>query len=186
LTDAEVIKLYWDRDPAAVAMTANLYGNYCYSIAYSILNNGEDSEECVNDTWHRAWNAMPPNRPNKLSLFLGKIARNLAFDKYRMSRAQKRGGSEVTLVLDELNECVPISDPIDKIVEDNELEQLINRFLRNLPERECNIFLLRYWYNTPLAEIGKRFSVNENNVKSSLFRSRKKLKAYIEKEGVNL
>ena len=184
MTDMEIIDLYWDRDPSAVTQTANRYGPYCYSIAYSILNNSEDSEECLNDTWHRVWNAIPPLRPNRLSLLLGKITRNLAFDKYKKDRAKRRGGAELSLVLEELDECIPSADSIDNVIENRELERHINKFLHELAERECSIFLLRYWYNKPLAEIGKQLSMKENNVKASLFRSRQKLKSYLEKEGV--
>jgi len=186
LTDVEIINLYFNRDQSAITQSANQYGSYCYSIAYSILNNSEDSNECLNDTWLRAWNAIPPQRPNKLSLFLGKITRNLAFDRYKMSKAQKRSSSEVALVLNELNECISSSISVEQTIEDDELIKLINKFLLSLPERECNIFLLRYWYNKPLAEISTRFSIKENNIKASLFRSRKKLKTYLEKEGVNI
>ena len=186
LTDAEIVNLYWEREQSAIIQTATQYGNYCYSIASNILSNHEDSEECVSDTWHRAWDAIPPQRPNKLSLFLGKITRHLAFDKYRMNKAQKRGGSELTLVLDELDECIPSSSSVEQVIEDEELERTINRFLHELPKRECNIFLLRYWHNKPLAEIALRLSMKENNVKASLFRSRQKLKTHLEKEDVFL
>jgi len=186
LTDAEIIDLFWNRDQAAISQTSKQYGNYCYAIANGILNNREDSEECLNDTWHRAWEAMPPQRPNKLALFLGKITRNLAFDKYKMNRAKKRGGSEFALVLDELDECIPSQNTVEQTIEAEELEQIINQFLHSLPERECNIFLLRYWHNKPLAEIASRIRAKENNVKASLFRTRQKLKAHLEKEGVTL
>jgi RNA polymerase sigma-70 factor (ECF subfamily) len=190
LTDAEIIGLYWGRDQAAIAQTAKRYGNYCYSIAYRILGSGEDSEECLNDTWQRAWNAIPPQRPNVLSLFLGRITRNLAFDRHKMGTAQKRGGGELPLVLEELDECVPSPDSVEQAVEraieGSELERVVNAFLHGLPERECDIFLLRYWHSYSLAEIGSRPSMRENNVKASLFRSRQKLRSYLEKEGVRL
>lgn len=184
MTDAKILELYWSRDQSAIAQSASQYGSYCYSIAYGILQSKEDAEECLNDTWLRAWNAIPPQRPRKLSLFLGKITRNLAFDRYKMHRAQKRGGSEFTLILHELDECVPASDIANKEIEGLELELLINSFLHSLPERECSIFLLRYWYNKSHSEIGARFSMKENSVKASLFRSRRKLKSFLEKEGV--
>lgn len=184
MTDTEIIDMYWIRDQSAIQQTAYQYSNYCYSIANRILNNHEDSEECVSDTWLRAWNAIPPQRPNQLSLFLGKITRNLAFDKYKMNSAKKRGGFETSLILDELEECVPTPNTVEQIIDDALLNKTINTFLRSLPERECDIFLLRYWYNKSLVEIGKQLSVRENNIKASLFRSRKRLKAYLEKEGI--
>ena len=186
MTDTELIDLYLNRDQSAIEHSANLYGGYCYSIAYGILNSIEDAEECLNDTWLRAWNAIPPQHPNTLSLFFGKITRNLAFDRYKAGKAQKRGGSEVPLVLHELDECVPSMNTVDQSIVEHELTQHINKFLHGLPERECSIFLLRYWYNKPLLEIGNRFSMKENNVKASLFRCRKKLREYLEKEGVFL
>lgn len=186
MTDTEIIDLYWNREQSAITQTVNQYGNYCYAIANGILHNREDSEECLNDTWHRAWDAMPPLRPGKLSIFLGKITRNLAFDKYKMNRAKKRGGSELSLVLDELDECIPSSTTVEQTIEAEELERTINQFLCGLPERECSIFLLRYWYNKPLVEIASRFSMKENAVKASLFRTRRKLKAHLEKEGMSL
>ena len=186
MTDAEIVELYWHREPSAIIQTAKQYGRYCYSIANSILCNHEDSEECLNDTWHRAWEAIPPQRPNRLSLFLGKITRHLAFDRYKMNKAKKRGGSELSLALDELDECIPSSTSVEQAIESEELERIINRFLHELPIRECDIFLLRYWHNKALAEIASRLSMKENNVKASLYRSRQKLKAYLEKEGVTL
>jgi len=129
---------------------------------------------------------MPPQRPNKLSIFLGKITRHLAFDRYKKNAAQKRGGSEITLVLHELDECIPSSVSIEQTIEGYELERIINAFLHNLPERECTVFLLRYWYNKSLTEIATHLAMKENNVKASLFKNRQKLKQYLEKEGVTL
>ncbi|MCL2766748.1 MAG: sigma-70 family RNA polymerase sigma factor [Peptococcaceae bacterium] len=186
MTDTEIIELYWNREQTAITQSANQYGRYCYSIAYGILRNNEDSEECITDTWYRAWEAIPPQRPNILSLFFGKITRNLAFNRYKMYRAQKRGGSEMSLVLHELEECIPSVNTVEQAIADNDLEVLINTFLHNTPERDCNIFLLRYWYNKSLAEIATQLSMKENNVKTILFRCRQKLKLFLEKEGVSI
>lgn len=186
MRDDEIIDLYWERKESAISESARQYGGYCYSIAYGILNNKENSDECVNDTWMKAWKAIPPHRPGRLSLFLGRITRNLSFDKFRAGKTQKRGGGEITLVLEELDECVPSAGSVEQTVADGELSRLVNRFLHTLPERECNIFLVRYWYGRPLAEIAERFAIKENNVKASLFRSRVKLRTYLEKEGVHL
>lgn len=186
MTDDEIVELYWKRMEAAVSVSEKRYGRYCRSIAHHILNNREDSEECVNDTWLNAWNAIPPQRPNRLSLFLGKITRNLAFDKYKLNRAAKRGGGEITLILEELDECVPSGCSTEQEVLDRELEEIINRFLHSLPERESSIFLSRYWYGNPIRIISGQFSMAENNVKASLYRSRAKLRQYLEKEGILL
>jgi len=150
LTDMAIIELYWKRDQSALEQTAKLYGGYCFAIANGILGNREDAEECVSDTWLRAWNTIPPQRPHKLSLFLGKITRNLAFDKYKMNRAKKRGGTEMNLVLEELEDCLPTAACVEQIIDEQALVQMINIFLRGLPKRECDIFLLRYWYNKSL------------------------------------
>jgi RNA polymerase sigma factor (sigma-70 family) len=186
LTDDEIVKLYWERKEAAISASEKQYGKYCNSIAYGILNSHEDSEECVNETWLNAWNAIPPQQPNKLSLFLGKITRNLAFDKYKADRAKKRGGGEIVLVLEELEDCVPSENSTEQTIIDKAFDEIVNRFLHALPERECNIFLSRYWYSSPLKKIAEEFSMTENNVKASLFRSRAKLKQHLEREGILL
>lgn len=186
MKDEEIIELYWNRNESAISESERQFGGYCYSIAYNILNNKEDSDECVNDTWLKAWKAIPPQRPNKLSLFLGRITRNLSFDKFKARKTKKRGEGEMMLVLEELDECIPLVSNVEKVVLDEELDKIINRFLHTLPERECNIFLARYWYSKSLAEIAQQFSMKENNVKANLFRSRMKLRIYLEKEGVIL
>lgn len=184
MKDTEIIDLYWKRDEQAIAETQTVYGKYCYSIAYRILNDREDSDECVNDTWFRAWNAIPPKYPERFALFLGTITRNLSFDKWKRKNAGKRGKGEMMIALDELSECVPASSNTEDAVETAELERLINEFLHTLPERECNVFLRRYWYVEEYGAIAKRYHMNLNTVKTSLFRTRGKLKAYLEQEGI--
>ena len=185
MTEIEIVELYWDRDQTAISQTAAQYGNYCYSIAKGILLSPEDCEECLNDTWFRAWETIPPQRPSKLSVFLGMLTRNIALDRYRRSTAQKRKGAEVAVLISELDECTPSTSNVEHEVFAIELEHIVNKYLDKLPERECNIFLLRYWYNKSVREIGERYSMKDNNVKVSLHRSREKLKAYLEKEGVS-
>lgn len=186
MDDSAIVNLYWSRSEDAVRETAVKYGAYCRSIARGILGNPQDEEECVNDTWVKAWNAMPYNRPNRLGLFLGKITRGLACDAVRAQNAQKRGGGVYVEALEELGECVPGSPGADQIVEDRELEEMLNRFLHALPERDCNIFLRRYWYAETLEEVARRYGVKLNTVKTSLYRSRVKLRKFLEKEGVAL
>ena len=186
MTDDKILDLYWGRDETAITESDKQYGKYCYSIAYRILSSHEDSEECVNETWLNAWQAIPPQRPGRLSLFLGRIIRNLSFDKFRANRTAKRGGGEIVLILDELNECVPSANSTEQVILNQELGKTINRFLHTLPERECSVFLARYWYSYPLKAISEQFSMTENNVKASLFRSRKKLKNHLEKEDITL
>lgn len=186
MKDAEIIELYWARDERAIRETQAMYGSYCYSIAWHILYDEGDADECVNDTWLRAWNSIPPGRPGRLALFLGTITRNLSLDRWKERRTMKRGGGEMALALDELAECIPDVHSTEDAVETAELERMINVFLRSLSERDCNIFLRRYWYMEEYSEIAKRFSLKPGTVKSSLFRTRNKLKGYLEREGVIL
>ena len=146
MNDTEIVELYWNRKERAVEETAKKYGSYCYAIAYNILSNHEDSEESVNDTYIEAWNAMPPHRPLILSSFLGKITRRLAIDKWRSEHAQKRGGGELTDVLDELAECVAYEDSAERHLEKQMLSRAINDFLKTLSETERKIFVCRYFY----------------------------------------
>lgn len=183
MQDEQIIDLYWQRDERAIAESEVKYGSYCHGIAYHILANHEDAGECVNDTWFRAWNAMPPNRPGILRLFLAKITRNLSIDKWKAKSAKKRGGSQMEVALEELADCVADTADVEGIVARKELEKVINVFLHSLPERECNIFLRRYFYVEDAAEIAGRYALKESNVLMILSRTRKKLRQYLEKEG---
>ena len=183
MEEEQIVELYFRREETAISATEERYGGYCRSIASNILHSREDAEECVNDTWLRAWNAIPPQRPQRLRLFLGRITRNLSFDRYLAGRTQKRGGGEIALVLEELDECIPSASSAEQPVLERELSESVNRFLHSLPERACAVFLSRYWYGKPIREIAERFSMTENSVKTGLFRSRAKLKDHLEKEG---
>ncbi len=186
LDDSDIITLYWNRDETALVESSQKYGAYCRRIAHNILEDSEDSEECVNDTWLKAWHAMPPQRPTVLSAFLGKITRNLSLDRYKARTAQKRGCGELALVIEELEDCIPSTETIEQTIADTELEQAINRFLHSLPQQECNLFLARYWYGNSLSAIAVRFSLTPQNVKTRLFRIRGKLKSHLEQEGIYL
>ncbi len=184
LKDAQILDLYWGRQEQAIYETQKAYGNYCYSIAWNILYSREDSDECVNDTWLRAWNAIPPKRPGRLAVFLGTITRNLSLDRWKERHAMKRGKGEMELALDELAECLPDARDTESEVEAAELARLVNQFLHGLSERDCNIFLRRYWYVEEYGDIARRYGMKLNTVKTSLFRTRAKLRVYLEKEGV--
>ncbi len=186
MRDTEILDLYWARDERAIAETQESYGKYCHSIALRILSDREDADECVNDTWMRAWDAIPPKRPERLNLFLGAITRNLALDRWKARNTIKRGGGEATLALDELAECIPAAQSTEGAVEAAELSRLLNRFLHTLPERECNVFLRRYWYVEEYEAIARRYGMKLNTVKTSLFRTRGKLRTFLEGEGVIL
>lgn len=186
MEDVQIVGLYWDRNEDAIAESAAKYGGYCRQIANNILDDRSDAEECVNDTWLGAWNAMPPHRPARLSTFLGKITRNLSCNKYKANNAGKRGGGQLTQALEELRECAAGPGGAPETTEDEELARLINDFLRGLPPRECNVFLRRYWYVESMEQIAGRYGMTANSVKASLFRSRTKLRRFLEKEGVAL
>ena len=133
MDDNGIIRLYWDRNDQAIRATTEKYGHYCKAIAKNILNSEEDAEECVNDTYLNAWNSMPTHWPEQLAAFLGKITRNLSFNKYRHNHAEKRGGGEMALVLEELADCVSDVDDVEKTIDRQELIKAIDRFVRNLP-----------------------------------------------------
>ena len=183
MTDAQIVEMYWNRNEQAISVTAEKYGTYCYSVAYGVLHNEEDSKESVNDTYMSAWNSMPPHKPAILKTFLGKITRRLSIDRWRRRNAEKRGG-EIAEVLDELSECIsPIGDPIAEI-EKEMLDKTINTFVRELKDTEQRVFLCRYWYAKPVKEIAKLFGFSESKVKVMLMRTRNKLKARLETEGL--
>ena len=186
MEDRQIVDLYWARSEKAISETSEKYGRYCYSIANSILHNHEDSEECVNDTWLRAWNAMPDERPDNLSAFLAKITRNLSLNRWERLSAQKRGAGQLPLSLEELSDCIPAADDMERIVDDITLTDILNRFLSSLTAEKRKIFMRRYWYMSSIAEIAADFSISESKVKMSLLRSRKELKQLLEKEGVVL
>ena len=185
MDDQQIVDLYWQRDEHAIAETQKKYGKYCHTIAYTILHSHEDAEECVNDTYLRAWGAIPPAKPGRLSTFLGKITRNLSLDRWEKNAAQKRSGP-VEVVLDELSECIPDADsaldPVDMIA----LGDAINAFLAGLPQKARQIFLRRYWYMSPVKAIARDTGMTESAVKVSLLRTRESFKAYLEKEGIVL
>ena len=183
MTDAQIVEMYWKRNEQAISVTAEKYGTYCYSVAYGILHNEEDSEESVNDTYMSAWNSMPPHKPGILKTFLGKITRRLSIDKWRRKNAEKRGG-EIAEVLDELSEFIsPSGDPIAEMEKDM-LDKTINTFVRELRDTEQRVFLCRYWYAKPVKEIAKLFGFSESKVKVMLMRTRNKLKERLETEGL--
>lgn len=183
MEDERIIELYWQRDESAISESGIKYGAYCSTIAENILHSPEDTEECVNDTWVRAWNAIPPEKPRRLGIFFGRITRGLAIDIFRRKRAEKRGGGQTALCLDELSECIGEESPIEDTLA---LRELINDFVRGLNERSREIFLLRYWYVLPVAEIARRCGMSEGAVKMLLQRTRSAMKKYLEQEGVGV
>ena len=183
MDDSQIVELYCHRDENAICETNRKYGAYCFTIAENILSNGEDAEECVNDTWLKTWNSIPPQKPALLKLFLAKITRNVSFDKYRKKVTSKRGGGEIVFAIEELEDCLSSSADVESEICQKELKSTINRFLHSLPERDCNIFLRRYFYVESTSEIAARYGLKENNVLLILSRTRKKLKSHLQKEG---
>lgn len=186
MDDAKIVQLYFDRDEQAIPATADKYGNYCTSIAKNILGNHEDAEECVNDTYLNTWNSIPPHRPKMLSTFLGKIVRNLAFNRYKHNTADKRGGGEITAVLDELASCVSGNDDVEQAYEHKELVATINDFLSTLSMEQRNIFVCRYWYTDSIYDIAARYDMTYAAVSMILSRLRTKLHNYLTERGYKL
>lgn len=186
MEDWQIVALYWERAETAIAETSNKYAAYCRAICYCILGSELDSEECVNDTWLRAWESIPPHRPAVLKTFLGKIARHLALDRYDRRMAEKRGMGQVPLVLEELQDVLPSPDSTEQMVDSLALTEVLNRFLASLPAEQRNIFLGRYWYFRTIRELSAFYGVSESKVKMSLLRCRKKLREILEKEGISI
>ena len=186
MKDEEIVALYWQRNEDAIQETSQKYGAYLTKIAHNVLSNPEDSEECVNDTYLRVWEAIPPQCPEKLSTFLGKITRNLALNRYKYYLREKRGNGQTALVIDEINECIPALNSTEEAVEEQLLVELLNQFLYSLPVQKRKIFLRRYWYMSSIQEIAKDYGFSESKVKMILLRTRNKLKQVLEKEGIVL
>lgn len=183
MEDERIVDLYWARSESAIAETTVKYGGYCYTIAYNILYDREDADESVNDTWLRAWNSMPPHRPAILATFLGKITRRLSLNRWRDRNALKRGGGEMPLVLEELENCIPSGSSVEQELEMKELTRLIDNFLDELSETERNVFVRRYWNLDPIKQISDAFGFSESKTKTMLWRTREKLAVRLAKEG---
>ena len=185
-TGTDIIELYWARDEEAIRRTAETYGGYCYTVAYNVLGNAEDAEECVSDAYLAVWNAIPPARPASLKQFLTRILRNLALNRYKEQHRDKRGGGQVPLALEELSEVVSDTEDIPADYARQELLGTITRFLQGCSPRDRGIFLDRYIRLEPTAVLAFRYGVKEAQVLLILSRTRKRLRAYLEKEGYTL
>ena len=185
-TEREIIALYQSRDENAVRMTAETMGKYCYSIAFNVLNSREDAEECVNDTYLAVWNSIPPAEPVSLKSFVSSITRNLALNRYKEQHRDKRGGGQVPLALEELSEVVSDTEDVTATYERKELLEHISAFLRKCSPRDRGLFLDRYIRLEPTPVLAKQYGVKEAQVLLILSRTRKKLKAHLEKEGYTL
>ena len=184
MTDQEIVSLYWMRNEQAIQETRSKYGAFCRGIAMNILADSQDAEECENDTYHIAWNNIPPQRPDPLAPYIGRITRNLSLKRLRQKGTQKRGGGNHDLSLDELQGCIPEGQDFTALLEARELGRTIDRFLRSLPEKQRRIFICRYWYCDSIEEICRQFGWGQSRVKTTLHRIRLKLKKELEKEGL--
>lgn len=185
MDDKRIVELYLERSESAIAETTLKYGKYLRYIAYSILENEQDSEEIENDTYRKLWESIPPNKPDPLGAYIAKICRNLSINRYEERNAQKRKGA-VALVLDELAEVLPDTAGGEEMGDELALREALNGFLRALDPRTRTIFLQRYWYTCPVADIARSFSMKESTVTMLLFRTRKKLREHLHKEGIDL
>ena len=186
MQDSEIVKLYFERDDKAIIQTEKQYSNYCRSIARRILGDSEDVEECLNDTYLKAWNSIPPNKPQNLAVYLGRIIRNISIDIYRKKAAEKRGGTQTEEILDELSELTNGKDETFDGVRRKELIKEINTFLSSLKPVERKMFVLRYWHAYSVSDISEKCGKSESNVSVSLSRTRKKMKEYLTERGFEI
>ena len=184
MDDKRIVELFFARDERALTETRQKYNRYLYRVAHNILQNEQDTEECVSDTYLRAWNAIPPHRPSRLSVFLGKITRRLALDRYAALTADKRGGGTQAAILEEWRDALPHTqgDPAD----DMAVRDALSRFLRQLPADKRRTFVRRYWYGDTISAIATANHATESAVKMTLSRTRGELKTFLEKEGIAL
>lgn len=183
MEDVKIVELYWQRNEVAIDATEKKYGKYLNKIAYNILSDNEDSKECVNDTYFKAWDSMPPNKPDVLSLYLGKITRFVSIDKLRKRTSAKRCPSQYNLSLSELDECISGGNVTEESIDKKLIAEAISKYLLTLSEEARNSFIHRYYYMDSIKDICSYFLMSESKVKSMLFRTRNGLKKYLEKEG---
>lgn len=185
MDDATIISLYQQRNQTAITETHKKYGAFCHRIALNILSLREDAEECVIDSYHITWNRIPPALPQSLKSFLGKIVRDLSISRYRKNRAQKRF-SGMELLLSELEDCIPVADPLARKIEQDHLAQFISDWLDGLSAEERTLFIRRYWFGEELKTLAKATGQTPNRLAQRMLKLRRSLKAALEQEGVTL
>lgn len=185
MEDSEIIDLYWRREEAAVAETQKKYGAFCYGIAKNILSVHEDAEECVNDTYHRAWDSIPPQRPVKFRAWLGKIVRNLALNLWTKNHTQKRYAG-MTELLGELEDCVPSPNTVERQMEEKELSEFLSAWLLSLSREDRILFVRRYWNGAALRDLAREWKLDPGKLARRMYRLRGGLRAALEKEGIAL
>lgn len=180
MDEKQIIALFFQRSEDAIAQAQAAYGPMCRNIALRLLGSEEDAQECLNDTWHSLWNAIPPERPKRLRAYIARITRNLAMKRLTGRNAQKRTAAMVSF--EELSQCIPDEKTVEMALEGKELARAIDAFLDTLTERERNLFLRRYWFFDSIKELSRSFHMSESNVKVTLYRIRNGLKDYLAKE----
>ena len=183
LSDEKIIEMYWDRDERAISETDRKYGKYLYAIAYNIVHDHPDCEECLNDTYLGTWNKIPPARPTAFQSFLSKIMRNIAIDRFRKNTAQRRVPSEMTVSLGELDECIADHSDIEEDRLVRELAVMLNQFLSGLPKRRQFVFVCRYYYADSVAKIAEMLGLSEKTIRRDISQMKADLKAFLEKGG---
>ena len=186
MEDSEIISLFMERSERAVAAASQKYKGLCKAIAFNILRNNEDAEECVNDALMRLWNSIPPNDPPVFSAYIARIVKNIAYDRLREARREKRGSGEVELVFEELSECVSGNVSVEDELEFKELQAAISEYLKKINPKHRKMFLMRYWYCFGVSEIAARLSTSENSVSVTLVRVRRKIKDHLKKRGYDI
>ena len=184
MEDSKIIELYYVRDEFAITETERKFGKMLFKIALNILSSKEDSEESVNDTYEKAWNSIPPQKPNYFGAWLGKITRNISLNRWRRNRAQKRSGIEI--MLSELEECIPSFSDTETEFENTEITAAINRWLEEQKTEDRVLFVRRYWYGDAVKDLSDKTGIGEKKLASKMFRLRKDLKDFLEKEGINV
>ena len=182
LEDYKIVDLYWERSENAIRQTEIKYGRMLVGISSALVPTVQDAEECVNDTYVAAWDSMPDERPIYLGAFLSKIVRRISIDKYRRAHTQKRGGIEA--FIDELSECIPSETDLQTEYDNRRLAELLNVFLRSLDEEKRTIFVRRYYFSDSVSDIARMLGMSEGKIKTSLYRTRKELRNFLEREGI--
>ena len=185
MEDSQIIGLYFKRDEAAISETAAKYGAFCRGIALNILSISADADECVNDTYLRAWNSIPPQNPVRLGAWLGKVVRNIAFDLWKKNHRKKRY-SGMEQLLNELEDCIPSHTAVESEIEGQELTGVINAWLASLPQSDRILFMRRYWNGETVAALAQESGVSPANMAKKMYRLRQGLKSRLEKEGYSL
>ena len=183
MDDNKIVDLFFERDERAIELTEEKYGKYCFAVAFNILNSTEDSKECVNDTYKRAWDTIPPKKPERLGAYLGKIARSIAINRYNFNKADKRN-ENLRVTLTEMEFFLPSPDFAEDAANAVAFSEAINAFLRGISVEKRNIFIQRYWYHMELKDIARENGMKESSVKVCLLRLRNDLKNHLEREGI--